>query len=203
MSLLLKLRHIGDWKIGSDYFRRGTFSHLHSHSTTYVKAENPDWCFTSHTASGGGLVLDMGARVWLDVWVWDGLQFSRGGYLEEVTHRYDFNNLPNGYGGTENWHVDVKTLGVRPDAYSGGVKIEGIASPPPAWTDITSRFNIDRGSIYISESQSFVWYNNTRVSIINWRAAGVGFTGLLGSMSAVVCGAVANNIQWAIEGHTP
>lgn len=201
MSLKLKFDGITDWKIGNDYFRRGTFSHVcPTDSGAWVRAQNADWCFMSHTASGGGLVLDMGPRVWLDVWVWDGLRFSRGGYLEEVEHQYNFSGVDDGQGGTTYWTQTIKTLGVRADTYTGGVKIEGIASPPNSWTDITANYpGVTTGAIYVSYSGSFVW-NNRVIDITNWRASGAGIRNSTGRLSAVVCGAIANNIQWSVDG---
>lgn len=202
MSLKLKFDGITDWKIGNDYFRRGSFSFYHSASGAYVRAGNTSQYnfWTAHAASGGGLVLDMGPRVWVDAWVWDGLQFSRGGYLEEVEHRYDFSNLDDGNGGTEDWHVRPKGLGIRAATYAGGVKIEGIASPPNSWTDVTAHFPwISTGKVYYSYSQSFVW-NRLTINITNWQAVNIGSSNSQTRMSAMELGGVENDINWWFPG---
>lgn len=191
MSLALKFDNITDWKIDGSFFRRGTHSAVVGSAGCYVRADNPDWNFLKRTTHGGGLTLDFGGPVWVGLYVYNNGAWTRGGYLEEIESRFAF----YGVGGGE---ITVKTLGVRPAAYTGGVKIDGFDSPAPSWTDITRQYpSVTAGTIEIYEQQPLIW-NNTRIYCENWRAVGVkqGSNTNDITMSATVYGAFLNDIHW-------
>ena len=194
MSLALALNGITDLKIAGDYYRPGTFSIRHS--SCWAWADRWHNCFLKQESSGGGLNLDFGGRVWLDVWIADGYGgFTRGGYLEEVEHQYHF-SLPAGGSDT----IIVKTLAVKPAVYAGGVRVDGIKSPPNQWTDITQGWRDDGftvGTVHISFAESFVW-NGAVVTLVNWRARGIGNEN--GGLTATVGCALTNDIRWGYLG---
>lgn len=189
MSLCLKFDNITDWKINGSFFRRGAYSSVVGSAGCWVRADNPDWNFTKHATSGGVLTLDFGGPVWVGLYVFDNGAWTRGGYLEEIESRFSF----YGAGGGE---IVVKTLGVRPAEYTGGVKIDGFDSPAPAWTDITGQYlGVTAGIIEIYEQQPLIW-NNTRIYCENWRAIGVKLGQSAITMNATSYGVIANDMHW-------
>jgi len=188
MSLALKIEGPTDLRIGGTLFRRGGFSHvLPGTPGCYIRSEIN--CFTPHAQSGGGLILDFGGPVWLDVWVYTDIGgWERGGYLEPITTEWHF----YGEGGGT---ITQDLLGVRPAPYTGGVKIEGTHTPPNQWTDISGSWGTDTGTALISQGEPFVW-NNRRMTFVNWKTSRLGYNSSSIRMSTTLSCVAAYEISW-------
>lgn len=188
MSLALSLNPCTGFNLAGTHFRPGELSLsavVDGYLCTVWAHPVTERCWLP-AANGGGLDLAIGGRVWLDMWVWDASQsqFVRGGYLEEREFTYTFNSTP----------LSFRALGLRPAAYSGGVKIEGLYSPPNAWTN----FPGVSGAINLSYAQPFD-IAGVRQSVVNWSTINYRETDPNApAMSADHSGIVANDIRWSV-----
>lgn len=85
------------------------------------------------SAPAGKPVLDIGGKVWLNVKCYDPANgtFHDGGYLAKKTLNYTFTATD---GSTRTHSVSVDLLGLTPENYSGGVRVDGL-SLPSTWTE--------------------------------------------------------------------
>ena len=167
MSLALSLNPCTGLNLAGDHFRPGDFSvsavvdgyicKVFATQTPQLPWTHPTNCFLEHP-NGGGNDLSISGPVWLDVFVWDGLSFVRGGYLEERQYTYTFNSTP----------LSFRALGVRPAAYTGGVKIEGLHTSDQWLIHNTDGYG---GDIWYSWSEPFL-FSGRRQMVANWHAEG-------------------------------
>ena len=197
MSLLLDFGAATNLRIDGVLFGIGTFSY--ADGGCYVWADNAGGAHTQRyndcnpvvrKEAPSGPVVDFGGPVWIDGWFspLDSAGFVRGGYLEEVSHYYAF------YGGGTVVQFDVKTLGVRPSPYQGGIRIDGLNFPAARWEDWS--LPAEGQYLYGSTCEAFV-LAGTRLNVTNWKS--VGSTSRRGGemkMDAKICGFVGSDIRW-------
>lgn len=133
--------NIGGLRLGSNgtLYQWGRFRK--SSNSCAIYAERNYYCFCPSTdldaafdASKPKLQIAPG-RVWLDVWIptdTDG-HWTRGGYLGTKTVDFKFTGgaLP-----TSGVTLSQNYLAVIPGPYTGGIRVDGIDSPPNQWTKL-------------------------------------------------------------------